>query len=205
MFSNFRIGVRLALGFSVMLLIMVLISAIAITGFLRINQKVDIITLDKWPKTVVLHDIVAKVNLAAFALRDALIATKADEIKARLNEISSNAEAVSKDFEQLDKTITTPEGKATLAGLKEHRAAYRTVLKEVTGLVESNRAEEGREMLTTKLRPLQMLYFASVEEMIALQGKRIVAASLAIESTRKDADRNILIALAVSLLTASLR
>jgi methyl-accepting chemotaxis protein len=73
MFSNLKIGVRLALGFSVMLLIMVVISAIAMTSFQRINQKVDVITQDKWPKTVVLNDIIAKVNLIAFSLRDAVI------------------------------------------------------------------------------------------------------------------------------------
>jgi methyl-accepting chemotaxis protein len=204
MFSNVRIGVRLALGFSVMLLIMVVISAIAITGFQRINQKVDIITQDKWPKTVVLNDIVAKVNLAAFALRDALIATDPTEIQTRLDEISVHAEAVTKDFDLLEKSITTPEGKATFSALKERRAAYRTVLKEVIDLAGAHKAEEGRAVLTAKLRPLQILYFASVEEMIALQGKRIMAASKAIVSTREDADRTILIALALSLVTASL-
>jgi CHASE3 domain sensor protein len=46
MLSKLKIGIRLALGFSVMLLIMAVISGIAMTSFNRINKKVDVITED---------------------------------------------------------------------------------------------------------------------------------------------------------------
>jgi methyl-accepting chemotaxis protein len=203
MLSNFKIGTRLALGFSVMLLIMVIICGIAMSSFSRMNKKIDVITDDKWPKTVLLNDIIGKVNLVAGSLQSALIASDQDQRKSDLERLATTSEAITKRFDELDRTITTPEGKATLKVLKDQRSAYREVLKEVIELVAANRDPEAKLIISAKLRPLQVLYFESVEKMIALQGKRIAAASKSIDETNAQANSEIIIALLVSLFAAA--
>ena len=140
MLSNLKISVRLALGFLTMLLILVVISGIAMTSFARINKKVDAITEDKWPKTVILNEIKGNINVVARALRNAIIVADPAEKKKELARIESTFQTVSKSLEQLDKSIASADGKALLQSVNERRAAYRAGLKEIIALVEGKGA-----------------------------------------------------------------
>jgi methyl-accepting chemotaxis protein len=57
MLQNFKIGIRLVFGFSILMLITIVISGIAVSSYSKINKKVDVITDDKWPKAVILRDV----------------------------------------------------------------------------------------------------------------------------------------------------
>lgn len=204
MFGNFKIGVRLTLGFLVMLLIMVVISGIAISSFYRMNKKVHVITDDRWPKTVIIHGIKDNTDLIARAMRDAIISDDPATIKNALDLIVKAKKENSGFSEKLDATISSNEGKALLQKLKNSRAAYSAVQKEVLGLVESgNKAEAGR-LLLTQLQPLQKEYLNSLDNMIGFQAKLLLIAGNNVEETYKGAKLEIIIILIVSLFTASL-
>ena len=204
MFSNLKIGTRLALGFSVMLLIMIVISGIAMTSFTRMNKKVDVITDDKWPKTVILNDINDNINVAARALRNAIIDLNAANRKKEIERVATAAAAITKGLADLDKTVASSEGKAMLQSIKDCRAAYTVVLKEVIALIELSKDAEAGQALITKLRPVQTPYFDAVEKMITFQSKLLLEAGDAAEATYKAAQIGIIIALVISLLAAAL-
>lgn len=204
MFANLKIGTRLVLGFSVMLLIMIVISGIAMTSFTRMNKKVDVITDDKWPKTVILNDINNNINVAARALRNAIIDPDAANGKKEIERIATASAAITKGLADLDKTVTSSEGKAMLQSIKDHRTAYTVVLKELIGLIELNKDSEAGQVLLTKLRPLQTPYFESVEKMVSFQGRLLLEAGNAVEETYKAAQIEIIVALAISLFAAAL-
>ena len=204
MLLDLKIGVRLALGFSVMLLIMVLISGIAMFNFVHINQKVNVITGDKYPKTVTLNDIDRNINVVARALRNAIITTdSADKIK-ELDRITAALDTVTKEMGDLEKSITSGDGKNLLRTIKDKRAAYGVVMKEVVDLIMANQNVEAGKLLITKLRPVQTPFFESVENMISFQSKQINQAGDIVGETYNAAIRNIVIVLIASLIIAAL-
>jgi len=204
MLSNVKIGIRLAIGFAVMCLIMVVISGIAISSFLKINKKVDTITDDRWPKTVILNHINSNINIVARALRNAIIVSDSSDKKKELDRITSTLEITTKDLGELEKSITSNEGKLFLQVVKGKRAAYREVLKEVVGLIEENKNAEAGQLLLTKLRPVQTPFFESVEKMIEFQSKQLINAGDAVEETYKGAVQEIVAVLVASLLIAAM-
>ena len=56
MFKNLKIGVRLGLGFGIVLVLLGIIAALGITRMALINDSVVNITKDKWPKIVLLQE-----------------------------------------------------------------------------------------------------------------------------------------------------
>jgi len=202
MLSNLKIGTRLTLGFSVMILMMILISGIAITSFSRINGKVDVITDDKWPKAVMLNEINNSINVTARALRNMVI-SPLPEVKAKeLGRITEANKAIAKNMEQLDKVVASREGKAMFQEIKDREVAYKAGLKEALDLIAAGKDSEAGAFLLTKLRSFQQPYIDSVAKMIEHQGKGVVTASDAVEATSKAARMEIVVILLISLLVA---
>jgi methyl-accepting chemotaxis protein len=204
MFLKLKISTRLTLGFTVMLLLMVVISGIAMTSFTKMNNKVDIITEDKWPKTVMLNEINDNINLAARALRNAIIVTDPTESKKELERVSKVRATVTDLVRKLEKTVASSEGKALLQDIKDHRAAYAVVQGEIISLIESGNKIEAGQFLVGKFRPLQKSYFDSVEKMIDFQAKELLKAGGDVEKTYKSAQQVMIILLVVSLFAAAL-
>jgi len=204
MFANLKIGTRLALGFSVMLLIMVVISGVALTGFAKINRKVDVITDDKWPTVVLLHAVYDDINVVARALRNAIILSDAAEVKKELDRIAKAREEVDKNLGKLDGTIVSGEGTSLLQAIKDRRAAYAAVQKEIIALIESGGKARAGDLLVTQLRPVQKAYFEAVDKLIAYQATQVNSAGDDVEKTYRLAQRVIVTVLVVSLIVAAL-
>jgi len=204
MFSNLKIGIRLALGFAVVLLLMVVISGIAMSSFTRMNKKVDVITDDKWPKAVMLNEINNNINITARSLRNAVILSDPAEVKKELDRIVASREVITSILAKLDKTVVGNEGKALLQTIKDSQAAYGVAQKEIVAQIESGRKAEAGQALITTLRPLQKAYFDAVAKMIDFQAKELLRAGDEVEKTYKAAEGGMIAALVISLGIAAL-
>jgi methyl-accepting chemotaxis protein len=200
--ANIKIGVRLAIGFSVMLLIMIVISLIAMRSFSLINSKIDVITADKWPKTMMLHDIKDNINISARALRNAIIFDDPNDVKQELAVMAGTRKHVNDLYEKLEKDITAAEGKAMLTAIKEQRSAYIAAQKAVMTAVEAGNKGEAEQALR-KFQPIQLAYFDLVSKFIDLQAKEVLQAGDAARKTSHRAELILIATLAGSLLCAA--
>ena len=78
MFKNMKIGMRLGLGFGLLLILMSVIAFIGISRLASVNDTVDDIVNDKWDKVVLLQQGLAGVNDIGIGARDLVLATTAD-------------------------------------------------------------------------------------------------------------------------------
>ena len=76
MFSNMKIGTRLASGFAVVVALMVLIAALAITRMASLDEGIKLMVEDRYPKTVQANDIIDSINTIARAMRNTLLDRK---------------------------------------------------------------------------------------------------------------------------------
>ena len=202
MLSNLKIGVRLALGFAVMLLLMIVISGISLTSFSKMNKKVDVITEDSWPKASLLYEVKDNINIAARALRNAVILEDLAEAKQELNIMSGTRKRTNEAYEKLEKSISSTEGKTLLAKIKEQRSAYAAAQKNVVNAVDAGDKNLAKQELK-KFQPLQLAYFDLVTKLIEVHVKELLEAGVAVEKTYTFAKLEIFITLAISLLFAS--
>ncbi len=73
MFSNLKIGVRLAIGFAVLIVMMLAVGLTALARLTTINEDVEDIINDHTPKVAMANLMIADVNAAGIAIRNAML------------------------------------------------------------------------------------------------------------------------------------
>lgn len=63
MFKNMKIGVRLGIGFGLMVLLLAAISIISYTRLSQINGEITNMVNDKFPKTVWANNVIGQLNI----------------------------------------------------------------------------------------------------------------------------------------------
>jgi len=73
MFNNLKIGVRLGIGFALTLALLLMIAALSYTNLKNLDNEIEDMVLDKFPKTVQANSIIESINAIAQQLRNAYI------------------------------------------------------------------------------------------------------------------------------------
>jgi methyl-accepting chemotaxis protein len=167
--DQLKIRTRLALGFSVMALLMAMLGAAALYNLMTIHQEFAGVMDDAYPKVVIAADIKAVNNEVSQAIRNLFIMSDPDDMKAQYDVIAASSKRTSDNIDKLQKTISSDAGKAALETLQTARAQYRKPRDRVVELLKSGRSEEAKNVLLLDLRPAQTAYMDRLEDLVKLQ------------------------------------
>ncbi len=170
MFKNMRIGMRLGLGFCVVIAMMLILGVLAINRLASLDEGLANIVKVVWPKTVMANEVIDDVNIIARSLRNAILLDNPETIKQEFKRVSDAKGGIDKQLDELTKEIKSAEGKGKLKNINEARVPYVHVQEEIIQLVEAGKKEEAKKALFTKLRPLQAKYFKAINDLIQFQG-----------------------------------
>ena len=183
--KNLKIGVRLGLGFTIIMLLMLIVGGYSISKMSQLDRLINDLVKDKFPKTVMLNDMKNNINLSARALRNLIILDEKDESRKEIQRISDAKEAIDKRLEELTKVVRSDTGKAFLKEVVDARIAYLASQKIVLGLIDGNEKEKARAELLTNVRKAQTAYFTAIDKMIEDQGKKV-------EISGKEAEKSVI-------------
>jgi len=169
MFQNLKVATRLGLGFGVVILLMLMIAGISLTKLAAVNEHVDLMVNDRFPKTVIANDVVKHINHIAGAMRNALLTTDKALIKKELDSIAESRKAIVANLDTLTKRITTERGKAELKEVADARLAYISGQNEFLKLMGDGKRAEATLLLSDKVQPLQVAYMAKVDKLSEYQ------------------------------------
>jgi len=170
MFKNMKIGVRLGIGFGLVVVLMVAIATIGITRMAVLNESLDNINKDKWPKVLLLEEGLAGVNAIGLGARDLLLATDKTGVQSAKDRILEGRSGIGKAWEKLKPTLVQPKGIEMFQSILEAREKYIAAQDQVIKLVEDGKAEEGRAFLESDFRPAANEYRKRVNDLIQFQG-----------------------------------
>ena len=171
--NNLRVSQRLALGFS---LVIVLLVAIVVISSLRLNTlsvEIEEVVEDRYAKTVLLNTVQDETNLQARSLRNLLLLTDEAEWKKELERIPVASEKIAKNLAILEPQIRSPQGKALLKNLIDSRIAYERQRDVIIKTITDGKKDEAIGMLFKEIRPLQRAYFGAIDEMIKFQSEQM--------------------------------
>jgi len=166
MFKNLKIGIRLGVGFGLVLMLLIVVSSLAYQRLGVLNSEIDDLVRDKFPKTVQANDIIHEVNMVARITRNAILATAPDAARAELGRIPASSKIISERMAQLEKTVRSDEGRRILQGVGETRKAYVSELGKLNELVNTGRRDEAMALLLSSMRKAQDDYLKSVSQLI---------------------------------------
>ncbi|MFA6061974.1 MAG: methyl-accepting chemotaxis protein [Gallionella sp.] len=170
MFKNLRIGVRLGVGFGLMVVLLATISIVSYQRLMQINNDVSDVINDKFPKTVVANEIVDQINVIARALRNSLL-VKGDDVQKEIDRVQDARKRILEGFDKLEKSILSEDGKKKLADALDARKVYVEDQNKFLDLQKAGKREEAIELMITRMRKTQGDYIKSVSVLIDYQSE----------------------------------
>ena len=139
--ANMKIGARLALGFSLVIGMMLIAVALALVRLAELGEANESLIQKEWVKAeaAALIDSTARAN--ARRTMELLIATDATQIARIQERIEANKRLIDTALGTLDRLVYLPGGKALLITVKQDRAAYVASFTRVAKLAASRSSE----------------------------------------------------------------
>jgi methyl-accepting chemotaxis protein len=181
--KNLKIGVRLGLGFAIIVALMLIVGGYSIIKMNQLDKVVFSLVEDKYPKTVTLNEMKGNINVIARALRNLILLDDKEEIRKETQRILDAREAIGSRVEQLAKVVRSDTGKAFLKELVDARSVYVGAQKNIIGLIEANDKENARKELFTNVRKSQTAYFTAIDKMIEYQSKEVEKAGKTVDES----------------------
>lgn len=173
MLSNVKIGARLTGGFSLLLILMAIISVLAYVNMAQMNAQTVDIAKRYYPQTVLANSVIDNLNIAARVMRNIIILPDPEDIRkeeARLTDVRQNIDI---SLRQLHEAVKNEEGKRLLSIVEEKRKAYMVEQAEVLRLGLAGFNDEARIHLLSDLRKQQTDYISAVAALIAFSDREM--------------------------------
>ncbi|WP_050463303.1 methyl-accepting chemotaxis protein [Herbaspirillum autotrophicum] len=202
--SNLKIGLRLGIGFGLLVTLMIIMVGLGIQRMHTLKEKMDETVHNRYPKTVLANNVIDNSNTIARAFRNILLSHDPKEIAEELATIETTSVDNSRVLNELNKVVTDEKGKALMVKINQLRGEYGNTRKEILRLLEQDAREEATIYLLKQVRPLQTRYMDEITNLIRYQDSLMFSAAAEISAQYLQA-RNILIgltALAILLATA---
>ncbi|MDR9834989.1 methyl-accepting chemotaxis protein [Herbaspirillum huttiense] len=167
--TDIKISVRLGTCFATLILMMCVIAGIGVKNLWAVSDATDEIVKDRYVKVALVNQLTDKVNTAARAIRNAIIAPDQASTDKYLDRALNNTKEVSEHMADLEKRLNTPVGKELFGKLKDARAEYAKPRDRVLDLIRQQKKTEAGEFLFKEVIPAQDKYFAALKELIAFQ------------------------------------
>jgi len=197
MLNNLKIGVRLITGFALVLILLAIMGILAVNRLADLNDEVNNIVTDKYPKTIDSIDIVRAMNQVALINRNLLLINDPAEIQSQQARLTEQRKIISDNIKGLEEKVTSDAGKKLLATMSEKRAVFVGNLEKFQAMVTAKDRENAIKYLYNEVRASNNAYVDSIRKLIEYQDDLMKKAGKDAAETYASA-RTLLIGLAIA-------
>ena len=202
--QNLSVRMRLALGFGLLIVLLMVIASIGFVELVRVNRNTEVIVHDRLVKVNLAQGIENEINRQARALRTALIAQDPQVVQSELEKVEQSGVLVRKAMERLQATIYTDEGKQSLQRVQATQQVFGAEEATLLDLIRERKTDQARRVLLDQLIPVQNEYLHSVEALNQVQARAIDGFATEAAEAAEAAEHWIVILAVFSLLCAVL-
>ena len=166
MLKNINIGVRLSIGFSIILILMFSIGIYGIYVMNNMEKQIREIAQEDMVELERANTIIDNVNIIARALRNIILVQDKKIIEDELRRINTSNNKVTELIGTLNTSMTDKEDLALIRQLTAAHAAYVEKIKEYVALVHGEQVDAAKQMLFTGMRESQADLFKHSEALI---------------------------------------
>ncbi|MBC7939135.1 MAG: MCP four helix bundle domain-containing protein, partial [Chitinophagaceae bacterium] len=200
-FNQLRIGVRLGIGFAVLIATILGTALFARLSLAEVNRELHVLTEDRMVKVEQLESVKDNVNVIARAIRNVVLMADSTAATPEVRRIADASGANAELIQKLTDSIHSDKGKSLLKLMQETRDPYNASVQQVTRLGLANKAAEATTMLLGETRKAQSAYLSSLQALTDFQKELTAASSQQVDAA---VDRAGHVMLGVALLAALL-
>ena len=197
--KNMKLGLRLGVGFGIVLILMLTLGAISYQRLGDLNREIDDMAHVQFPKTVQANNVIDAINAIARHLRNGYIYSGAEQQKS-IDSIAGERKVINENLEKLDKSITSVKGRELLKKVADARAAYVVEQDKFLELLKADKKVEIVALMQGGLRKAQNEYLKAVNDLIDFQTEVMTEDGKAAGALAEAAQRMMLILSAVAAL-----
>ncbi|OWQ93406.1 hypothetical protein CDN99_02705 [Roseateles aquatilis] len=201
MFTNMRVAVKLALGYGVVLLLMVGILLLGITNMMRMNEASERILHERYPKTVIVNDAIARTLDNGRSTRNLLLVDTPDVVARNVTLIQENRARIRQLLADLDPQVHAPKGRELMTAILRHRDALEPKYEELMTLAQADRAR-AIEFQMNSFATTNTAFAKALRDMADYQGGKMEEEGDAIEAANLSARNQMLGVGLVAMLAA---
>ena len=186
-----KVGVRLGLGFALVLFFLVAVTIVGILRMAQIQDRLDRVVSVNNVVTRYVIDMKGNVGDRINSLRILTMMSSPDEMESDLNRIK----AQTAKYDEIEKKLSekfaaegSPAEKALLAQVKEHEGVAMPAIAKAQELWLANKAEDATRVMIKEIKPAQKKWMDALEQLAALEDKvntqSSVEANTAFENAR---------------------
>ena len=161
--SEFKIGQRIAFAVGLPLILMLVLSATAITKLSSLNEDTSTLVNDRLPKVDRAADWSISLLQSARHSRNLLILDGTMELEKEMAALRQERQARATLIQWLEEHVVSQAAKDNLAALKDLRAHYNPSEDKFVTLVEAGAMGDAKAELLNETRPLQLAYLKGVD------------------------------------------
>ncbi|MDL2357529.1 MAG: methyl-accepting chemotaxis protein [Pseudomonadota bacterium] len=182
---NMGIGQRLAIGFGVVIALLVMLAGLSYSRIGGLNQEVTSMVKEHYPKTVVANGIKADVNEVTRSMLNVLIMSDPDQIKLELANMDKKNASATAALAALNDSTTDPRGQEILKAIAAIRAKFIPGQAAFIALINADQKENAMVKFMFSMRPQQAKYFDQLDKFTAYQNQIMVEAGDAAAAVSK--------------------
>jgi methyl-accepting chemotaxis protein len=169
MFANMKIGLRLTLGFAIVLVLMAALAVVGINGMSAVQGRLDEIVKDNMVKIKLNSDMSESVHIAVRITRTMILLDDPAAIAAERKKLDATRVKYNEAWESLDKLPASDKGKAARAKIKAAATEARGGTDKVLDLATANNDPEALKLLMEVAAPAAQKWQDALDENTALQ------------------------------------
>jgi methyl-accepting chemotaxis protein len=182
---NMGIGQRLAIGFGVVIALLMLLAALSYLRIGSLNQEVTTMVKQRYPKTVLANNIKADVNEVTRSMLNVLVMSDPDQIKLELAIMEKKNASATAALGELTLATTDPRGQEILKAIAAIRAKFIPGQAAFIALINEDKKENAMVKFMFSLRPQQAKYFEQLDNFTSYQNVIMVEAGEAAAAVSK--------------------
>lgn len=137
MFTHLRVGVRIAIGFGSIIVMMLAVAFIGVTRLAELDETAVRMSSDTYPKAFAFNRLIMNLDALDIALRSVLIDDEPGRVREDLATIAILQRSSDEGLSQVGKILTTAKGRALYDRLRTDRSRYTAGLDRFVKLVEA--------------------------------------------------------------------
>ncbi|MFD2295066.1 methyl-accepting chemotaxis protein [Massilia sp. GCM10020059] len=164
-----NIGQRLAIGFGIVIALLVMLAALSYQRIASLNKEVEAMVQDRFPKTVAANQVKADVSEATRSMLSVLVMSDPDQVRKELANVEARNASAAAAITALSDSTHDARGKEILKEIALVRAKFLPAQAAFIKLVNDDLKDDAMVKFMFSLRPQQAKYFAQIDHFIAYQ------------------------------------
>jgi len=167
--ANLRIGKRLALGFGLICIMLVVMIVLSNAMLARTNAGTAEIVNERMPRIALTTQMQDRINDIAISLRNMILSESGSDHRRQVKDIMAARAAMDAILVKLRASLHHPKALELLAQMDKETALYKAGQDAMIKHLEAEEVDEARALLGEDLRPLLIRLKRATSEQTALQ------------------------------------